>query len=73
MHAPVGPSLAALLLGSYVPGLITVVVINLPVGIYVLQRAWRQQWIRPNAAWQLIGVAIALHSIWHSSVYWRAR
>jgi prepilin signal peptidase PulO-like enzyme (type II secretory pathway) len=69
----VGHSLTALLLGSHVPGLITAVVINLPVGIYVLQRALREQWIRPNAAWQLIGVAIALHLIWHSSVYWRAR
>jgi len=69
----VGHSLTALPLGSYVPGLITAVVINLPVGIYVLQRGLREQWIRPNAAWQLIGVAIALHLIWHSSVYWRAR
>jgi len=51
----VGHSLTALLLGSYVPGLISAVVINLPVGIYVLQRASREQWIRPNAAWQLIG------------------
>ncbi|HEX8797591.1 MAG TPA: HXXEE domain-containing protein [Terriglobales bacterium] len=68
----VGHSLTALLLGSYVPGLITAIVINLPVGIYVLERALREQWIRPIAAWQLIGVAIALHLIWHSSVYWRA-
>jgi len=35
----VSHSLPALLLGSYVPGLITAVVINLPVGIYVVQRA----------------------------------
>jgi prepilin signal peptidase PulO-like enzyme (type II secretory pathway) len=68
-----GHSLTALLLGSYVPGLITAVVINLPVGIYVLERALREPWIRPNAAWQLIGVAIALHLIWHSSMYWRTR
>ena len=69
----VGHSLTALLLGSYVPGLITAVVINLPVGIYVLERALREPWIRPNAAWQLIGVAIALHLICHSSMYWRTR
>ena len=69
----VGHSRTALLLGSYVPGLITAVVINLPVGIYVLQRALREPWMRPNAAWQLIGVGVALHLIGHSSVYWRAR
>jgi hypothetical protein len=64
----VGQRLTALLLGSYLPGLVTAVVSNLPVGIYDLQPASREQWSRPNAAWQSIGVAIALHLIWHSSV-----
>ena len=60
-------SLAALLRGGYVPGLITAVLINLPFGLYVFRRAVKERWIRSSVAWQLIGVAIVLHVVWLSS------
>lgn len=56
--------LAAVLRGGYVPGLVTAVLINLPFGLYVFRRAIRERWIRASVAWQLIGVAIALHLAW---------
>lgn len=49
---------------GYSPGLITAVLINLPFGIYVLRIAVKQQWIRVNEMWQLIGVAVVLHVVW---------
>ena len=63
--------LTAVLLQSYVPGLITAVLINLSFGVYVLRRAVGEQWIRVQVAWQLIAAAIALHVIWHSIILWR--
>jgi hypothetical protein len=60
-------TLAAVLLGGYVPGLITAVLINLPFGFYVFRRAVRERWIRASVAWQLIAVAVALHVAWLSS------
>jgi len=63
--------LTAMLLQSYVPGLITAVLINLPFGVYVLRRAVGERWIRVQVAWHLIALAIALHVIWHSIVLWR--
>ncbi len=62
-------TLAAVLRGGYVPGLITAVLINLPFGIYVFRRAVRDRWIRPSVAWQLIAVAVALHVAWLSSIF----
>ena len=59
--------LAAALLGRYVPGLITAVLVNLPFGLYVFRRAVREGWIRRHRAWQLIGVAVLLHVVWLSS------
>src|SRR5664279_4735911 len=52
---------AALVRGGYAPGVITAVVINLPVGVYVLRRAVREQWIGPRTAWRLIAIALVLH------------
>ncbi len=66
-------SLAALLRGGYVPGLVTAVLINLPFGIYVFRRAVRDGWIPRSRVWQLIGVAILLHIIWLSSGILRAK
>lgn len=48
---------------GYVPGVITAALINLPFGIYVLRRAVREQWIGARAAWQMIGLAVALHIV----------
>jgi hypothetical protein len=52
---------AALVRRGYAPGVITAVLINLPFGVYVLQRAVREQWIRPRTAWRLVTVALVLH------------
>lgn len=65
--------LASLLKGGYAPGLITAVLINLPFGVYVLRRAVKEQWIRAQVAWQLIGVAVVLHVVWLSSGLWMVR
>jgi hypothetical protein len=53
--------LAALVRGGYAPGVITAVLINLPFGVYVLRRAVKEKWIGRRTAWQLIGIALALH------------
>lgn len=66
-------SLAAVLRGGYVPGLITAVLINLPFGLYVFRRAVKDGWIRASVAWQLIGVAVVLHVAWLSTGLWLAK
>ena len=63
--------LTALLIGTYVPGLVTAIVVNLPFGIYVLRRAVRERWVRAGVAWTLIAAAVALHLVWHASVFLR--
>jgi hypothetical protein len=68
-----GHILASLVRGSYVPGLITAVLINLPFGVYVFQKAIKEQWIRPGEAWQVIGVAVLLHVAWLISGFWMLR
>ena len=60
--------LTASLLRSYVPGLVTAVLINLPFGIYVLRRAVKEEWIRTTVAWQLVVAAVLVHIVWLSSV-----
>ena len=57
----------AAVLASYVPGLITAALINLPFGIYVFRRAVRDGWIRRHRAWQLIIAAVVVHVIWLGS------
>lgn len=57
-------TLAALLRGGYVPGLVTAVLVNLPFGLYVFRRAVRESWIRRSTAWQLIVAAVLLHVVW---------
>lgn len=53
--------LASWVTGSYAPGVLTAVLINLPFGIYVLRKAVKEKWIPPRTAWLLIGVALVLH------------
>lgn len=55
--------LASFVRGGYAPGVITAVLINLPFGVYVLRRAVKEQWIRAQAAWRLLGIAVAFHFI----------
>lgn len=49
--------------GGYAPGVITAVLINLPFGVYVLRRAVKEKWIRAQAAWRLLAIAVAFHFI----------
>ena len=55
--------LAAFVRGGYAPGIITAVLINLPFGMYVLQRALKEQWVGTRTAWLLLGVAFLLHFV----------
>ena len=68
-----GHILASLVAGGYVPGLLTAVLINLPFGVYVFQKAVKERWIRAEEAWQLIGVAVLLHAVWLISGFWMLR
>ena len=65
-----GHTIAALINGGYVPGLITALLINLPFGVYLLRRAVRESWVPPAAVWQMIAVAIVVHVVWLSSGLW---
>lgn len=64
---------AAMLRGGYVPGLITGVAINIPLGIYVFRKVVREGWIRRYRAWQLIIVAVVLHLAWLGSSFFTAK
>ena len=57
-------SMTAILAGAYVPGLITAVLINLPVGILIFRRAISQRWIPASLAWQLLIASAVLHVVW---------
>ena len=52
---------SALVLGGYVPGLLTALVLNLPFSIYVFQRACRECWISRGALLSLPALALLLH------------
>ncbi len=59
---------ASVITGGYAPGVITAVLINLPFGIYVLQRAVKERWIAARTAWKLMGTAAVLHLVALGSV-----
>ena len=66
-------TLTALLLRSYVPGLVTAILINLPFGIYVFRRSIREGWISRYRAWQLVIIAILIHVVWLATGIMRAQ
>ena len=55
--------LAAIVRHGYAPGVITAVLVNLPVGVYVLRRAVKERWIGARTAALLIGIALVLHVV----------
>lgn len=65
--------LSALLRAGYVPGLITGVLINIPLGIYIFRRVVREGWIRRYRAWQLIIIAALVHVVWLGSSFLTAK
>jgi hypothetical protein len=57
--------LLTLVLGRYTPGVVTAVLLNLPVNSYLLFRAVRERWLKPRAILihALIGVPALMVSI----------
>ena len=47
--------------GAYMPGLITALVLTLPVSVAVLARGWRDRWVVPAAYWTLLPAAVVVH------------
>ena len=52
---------SALVLGGYVPGLLSALVLNLSFSIYLFQRACRERWISRGALLSLPALALLLH------------
>jgi hypothetical protein len=51
----------ALLMGSYAPGIVTALLLNLPFSIYLFRRALREAWIGKKGLVALILVGLLLH------------
>ena len=56
--AHIGLSIAA---RSYVPGLVTAIVITLPVSVLLLLRARREAWLSTSVFWAIFPVAALVH------------
>ena len=52
---------SALVLGGYVPGLLTALLPNLPFSIYVFRKATRERWISRWALFSLPALALFVH------------
>ena len=51
----------AIAFGTYMPGLITALVLTLPVSVAVLVHGWRDRWVVPAAFWTLMPAAVVVH------------
>ena len=51
----------ALVLGRYVPGLITAVLVNAPFSWYFFRRSTREHWLSRRAQWGTLPAALLLH------------
>jgi hypothetical protein len=47
--------------GAYIPGLVTALLISLPVSVTLLVRARQQRWVSARAFWTVLPVAILIH------------
>ncbi len=54
----------AVLAGGYAPGLVTAVVVNLPLFAYVVRRAVREQWVRRWTAVTLAAILLHGPGLW---------
>lgn len=52
---------AIVLFDGYAPGLATAILLNLPVSIYLLRRAAREEWVSRGARWALLPCALLVH------------
>jgi hypothetical protein len=51
----------AISFGTYMPGLITALVLTLPVSVAVLARGRRETWVAPGTWWTLLPAAVVVH------------
>ena len=56
-------AMMAVLLGGYAPGLVTAVVFNLPISVYLLRRALRERWISRRAIMLLLPAGLIIHTL----------
>ena len=54
-------TITAAIFGSYVPGLVTALAVNLPFCAYVLHRAWHERWYGPRTLALLAPLAVLVH------------
>ena len=54
---------SVLLFRGYAPGVVTAVLLNLPLSVLALRGALREQWLTRRARWALLPGAVALHLI----------
>ncbi len=54
-------SAAILIFNGYAPGVVTAVLFNLPVSVYLLRRAARENWVSRRARWALLPGAFLMH------------
>lgn len=47
--------------GTYMPGLVTAVLITLPVSVTLLVRARQQRWVPAGAFWSVVPIALLIH------------
>jgi hypothetical protein len=52
---------ALFLFQGYAPGLVTAVLLNLPLSIYLMHRAARENWVSPRARRALLPGALVVH------------
>ena len=46
---------------TYMPGLITAIVLTLPLSLFVLSRGFRERWVSTRAYWSIIPAAVVVH------------
>jgi hypothetical protein len=51
----------AIMFRSYMPGLITAILLTLPIAIVTLSNARRDRWISTRALWSVIPAAVVMH------------
>ena len=54
-------SAAILIFDGYAPGVLTAVLFNVPVSMYLLRRAARENWVSRRARWALLPGAFLMH------------
>jgi hypothetical protein len=52
---------AVVLFDGYSPGLVTAVLVNLPLSVYLLRRSVRESWLTRGARWALLPAALLVH------------